>query len=85
VAAYEELRRQFLGPAAGLVRGLGLALLLERGMREWIEACADVVNTAAMPEPPPSRPALLSSTVRTDMVVLLAGMVLEVSGRAMGL
>jgi len=82
VAAYEQLRRPFLGPAAGPLRGLGLALLIERGLRAWMEACADVVRTAVRPEPQPSRPALLSSTVRTEMIMLLAGMVLEIHGRA---
>jgi len=33
VAAYEQLRRPFLGLAAVPARGLGLALLLERGLR----------------------------------------------------
>jgi len=85
VAAYEQLRRPFLGPAAGPARGLGLALLVERGLRAWMEACADVVHTAATPAPQPSQPALLSLSVRTEMVVLLAGMVLEANGRVIGL
>lgn len=85
VAAYEQLRGPFLGPAAGPARGLGLVLLLERGMRAWMEACADVVHTAVTPAAPPRQPALLSLSVRTEMVVLLAGMVLEANGRAVGL
>lgn len=86
LAAYEELRHQFLEPVAGSVPGLGLALLLERGMRAWMEACADVVPRAAAPEElRPCRQTLLSPSARTEMVVLLAGMALEVSGKVIGL
>src|SRR5580704_17811071 len=34
-AAYEELRREFLGSAHGPARGLGMALLLDGGMRAF--------------------------------------------------
>jgi len=50
-----------------------------------MEACADVVHTAATSAPQPSQSALLSLSVRTEMVVLLAGMVLEANGRAISL
>lgn len=85
VAAYEELRRQFLGSAVGPGRGVGLVLLLERGMPDWMEACARFVNTAVRTEPQPSQQPTLPASLRTAMVVLLAGMVLEVSGRATSL
>jgi hypothetical protein len=55
VAAYEELRREFLGSTHGPTRGLGLALLLDRGMPDWMEACARFVNTAVRTEPQPGR------------------------------
>lgn len=83
VAAYEELRREFLGSAHGPARGLGMALLLDRGMPDWMEACARFVNTAV--EPQPGRQPTLPASLRTEIVVLLAGMVLEVSGRATSL
>lgn len=85
VAAYEELRREFLGSAHGSVRGLGVALLLERGMPDWMEACARFANTTVRTEPQTGHPPTLPASVRTEIVVLLAGMVLEVSGRATSL
>jgi hypothetical protein len=85
VAAYEELRREFLGSAHGPARGLGVALLLDRGMPDWMEACARFVNTAVRTEPQSGRQPTLPASVRTEIVVLLAGMVLEVSGRATSL
>ncbi|HET8666399.1 MAG TPA: hypothetical protein VFM10_00365 [Terriglobales bacterium] len=85
VGAYEELRSQFLGSAAGEARGLGLALLLERGMPGWMEACARFVNTPVHTEPRPSQQPTFPASLRTEIVVLLAGIVLEVSGRATSL
>jgi hypothetical protein len=82
VAAYEGLRREFLGSTHGHARGLGAALLLERGMPDWMEACAPFVNTAVRTEPQPGRQPTLPASLRTEIVVLLAGMVLEVTGRA---
>jgi len=80
-----QLRREFLGSTHGPTRGLGLALLLDRGMPDWMEACARFVNTAVRTEPQPGRQPTLPASLRTEIVVLLAGMVLEVSGRATSL
>lgn len=72
VAAYEELRRQFLNGQ----RGPGLTLFIRRGMRELMNAC--------FAAPPPTAvlavadgDAVLSQGVRTEVVLILAGMLLH--------
>jgi hypothetical protein len=85
VAAYEELRREFLGSVHGHARGLGVVLLLERGMPDWMKACAPFVNAAVCTEPRLGQQPTLPASTRTEIVVLLAGMVLAVSGRTTSL
>jgi hypothetical protein len=74
VAAYEELRRQLLNGQ----RGPGLALFIRSGMRELMKSyslCAVPppiqVLTAANDE------AVLPQGVRTEVVLILAGMLLH--------
>jgi hypothetical protein len=74
VAAYEELRRQFLNGQ----RGPGLTLFIRRGMRELMNACSICAA------PPPTAvlavadgDAVLSQGVRTEVVLILAGMLLH--------
>jgi hypothetical protein len=50
-----------------------------------MEACARFVSTAVRTEPQPGWQPTLPASLRTEIVVLLAGMVLEVSGRAISL
>jgi hypothetical protein len=74
VAAYEDLRRRFLNQQ----QGPGLALFMRRGMREWIKACSLYVAS-----PPtsvlttPNDEAVLPHGVRTEVVLILAGMLLH--------
>lgn len=74
VAAYEELRRQFLNGQ----RGPGLTLFIRRGMRELMNVCSICVA------PPPTEvlavadgDAVLSQGVRTEVVLILAGMLMH--------
>ena len=74
VAAYEELRRQFLNGQ----RGLGLTLFIRRGMRELMNTCSICAA------PPPTEvlavadgDAVLSQGVRTEVVLILAGMLMH--------
>jgi len=67
IAGYEDLRRRVLGVADGGKPGPGLTLLLSRGMQEWMQAC-----TQFFQEP---------SDVRAEVVVVLAGMLLQRSKR----
>jgi len=74
VAAYEELRGQFLNGQ----RGPGLTLFIRRGMRE-------LMNTYSIcAAPPPTEvlaiadgDAVLSQGVRTEVVLILAGMLMH--------
>jgi len=74
IAAYEELRRQILNGQ----RGPGLALFMRRGMREWMNACSLCLA------PSPTREftaapdqAVLPQGARTEVVLILAGMLLH--------
>lgn len=82
LAAYEDLRRRVLGVSDGGKPGPGLTLLLSRGMQEWMQACTQFFQTApekrrdcTSPEEP------LPSDVRAEVVVVLAGMLLQRSRR----
>jgi hypothetical protein len=74
MAAYEELRRRFLSGQ----RGPGLALFMRRGMRE-------LMNTYSLCAVPPAvsavsavaNDAVLPQGLRTDVVLILAGMLLH--------
>jgi hypothetical protein len=73
IAAYEELRRQILNGQ----RGSGLALFMRRGMWEWMNACSLCLA------PSPSKEftvapdqAVLPQGARTEVVLILAGMLL---------
>jgi hypothetical protein len=69
IAGYEDLRRRVLGVADGGKPGPGLTLLLSRGMQEWMQACTQFFR-----EP-------LPSDVRAEVVVVLAGVLLQRSRR----
>lgn len=74
VAGYEELRDQVLSGQ----RGPGLALLMRRGIREWMTAYSlytapRSTNVSIQAE---DAPALLQD-FRTEVVLILAGMVLQ--------
>ncbi len=74
IAAYEELRRQILNGQ----RGPGLALLMRRGMREWMNAC----SLCLVPSPTKEFTAapdhaVLPQSARTEVVLILAGMLLH--------
>jgi len=74
IAAYEELRRQ-IGNGQ---RGPGLALFMRRGMREWMNACSLCLAPSSTKEfsSAPDE-AVLPQGARTDMVLILAGMLLN--------
>jgi len=81
---YEALRRDVLAVGSSFDQGLGLSLFLTRGMSAWVAAV-----TALMPRSP--RPAMifeprpvLAPSVRSDLTVMLAGMVLACSGEVAG-
>jgi hypothetical protein len=74
IAAYEELRRQILNGG----RGPGLALFMRRGMREWMNACSLCLAPSPTKEftAAPDQ-AVLPQGARTEVVLILAGMLLH--------
>jgi hypothetical protein len=86
IEEYEVLRREATASGPGIGRrGHGLALLLARGMRAWLDAL-----TALVPRPlfaerllEPSRRdrVALEPTLRADLTTMLAAMVLACTAR----
>jgi hypothetical protein len=86
IEQYEALRGDAIAARRGIGRrGHGLALLLARGMRAWLDAL-----TALVPRPPsgerllePSRRdrVALEPTLRADLTTMLAAMVLACTAR----
>ena len=76
VAAYEELRCQAL---QGWRRGPGLALMITRGFRCWMEACSHllVIECSSRPAPADQPQSPMSSGLRGELVILLASMLLQ--------
>jgi hypothetical protein len=73
VARYEELRARILG--GDVPGGLGLALLMRRGVAAWIEGWSTV---PALPRCPPAGAAVppLPGALLGEVVLVLAGMAL---------
>src|SRR5215471_14813985 len=81
IAAYEELRLQAV---QGLRRGPGLALMMARGVRCWMEACSQLFANEASFTPVPDRSApSVPSGLRGDLVMLLASMLLHRASKEM--
>lgn len=75
IAAYEELRSQ---AAQGWRQGPGLALMITRGFRCWMEACSQFLANEGSRSQAPEPPAIsLPSGVRGEFIILVAGMLLQ--------
>jgi len=75
-ARYEQLRREALQRVSGASSGIGLAVFLRQGLTAWMRACGSVLTPSVNPV---AQPALISSLpfdVRTQTVLILAGMLL---------
>ena len=76
VARYEELRQRAVARQTLAVR-LGLAVLLQQGLAAWVEQWSKM----PAPMPPPGagtvRPAPLRDDTSTEVINLLAAMVLS--------
>jgi hypothetical protein len=74
VKAYEELRQRFLSRQYGP----GLAILMRGGVREWMNTCSSYLDTPVTSVPvPPHDETILPQGVRAELVVILAGMLLQ--------
>ncbi len=79
VSAYEEIRSQAV---QGMRRGPGLALMMARGFRYWMEACSLLFANEGRCTQVPDRPApSMPSGLRGELVVLLASMLLRRASR----
>jgi hypothetical protein len=78
VAQYEELRRQVLDRSSGIYRGPGLALLIHRGMKAWMDV-SSICPAPASPTTlrPSNRGDGLASEQRSEIVMVLASMALH--------
>jgi hypothetical protein len=74
VAAYEELRCQAV---QGWRRGPGLALMITRGFRCWMEACSLLVIECSSRQAPDQAQSSMPSGLRGELVILLASMLLQ--------
>ena len=86
IEQYEVLRREATASGRGIARrGHGLALLLARGMRAWLDALTALVPrplSGARPLEPSRRDRVaLEPTLRADLTTVLAAMVLACTAR----
>jgi hypothetical protein len=79
-SAYEDLRTQVF--AGG--RGPGLVLFIRHGMREWLEVCgsATVVTVTIEPAERARNPQVVPPEMRSEIVLILAGLFLRKRGEA---
>jgi hypothetical protein len=78
LGGYERLRRSALGQSTDALGEPGLALLMRRGLRAWIEARGDDVTTNPT-APAPSTNCTLAADVRSELTHLVATMALGVA------
>lgn len=80
---YEALRRDVLAVGSSFDRGPGLSLFLTRGMSAWLTAVTALMPRSPRPamisESPLERLPVLALSVRSDLTVMLADMVLACS------
>lgn len=76
VRRYEELRRQVLDESAGIYRGPGLALLIHRGMRAWMDVSSSAIPCSTS-RPVSNREGVLISDQHSEIVTVLATMALH--------
>ena len=76
VSRYEQLRSDALSHCHGMSGGFGLAVLLREGITAWMRACSRAVTppTPVLAQPNPTDP--LPWNMRTEAVLILAGMLL---------
>ncbi len=71
-ADYEQLRRYALGEPGGVPRGL--ALLVRRGLKAWMEACTLAVRPTTKPSIIAGAELRVPAGLVNEVVCILAGM-----------
>lgn len=78
ISRYEELRRHAVGEQVDSVRGVGMAVLIRRGMAAWLDACSRCSPRVDLQA---AEPGAGSSTVpqelRNEITEVLTSMVLS--------
>ena len=73
---YEQLRSDALNRGSSVSSGIGLAVFLHQGLTAWMRACGSV-HTPSVTQVVQSAPvSSLPFDVRTQTVLILAGMLL---------
>ena len=75
-ARYEQLRSAALHRGSGVSSGIGLVVFLRQGLAAWMHACSSVLTPSVNQVTPPSPISSLPFAVRTQTVLILAGMLL---------
>jgi hypothetical protein len=73
---YEQLRSDALNRCSGVSSGIGLAVFLRQGLTAWMRACGSVHRPSVTQVAHPAPVGLLPFDVRTQTVLILAGMLL---------
>jgi hypothetical protein len=80
VAAYEELRSQAV---ERFQQGPGMAILMTRGFRCWMEACGQLLGSPSVSGPQKCLEACSPVGLRGEVVVLLASILLHRASKGM--
>jgi hypothetical protein len=75
-ARYEQLRGDALNRGSDVSSGIGLAVFLRQGLTAWMRACGSVLTPSVNPVAQPAPVSSLPCDVRTETVLILAGMLL---------
>ena len=75
-ARYEQLRSDALNRGSGVSSGTGLAVFLHHGLTAWMRACGSVHTPSVTQVVQPAPVSSLPFDVRTQTVLILAGMLL---------
>src|SRR5208282_4828477 len=75
-ARYEQLRSDALNRGPGMSSGLGLAVFLRHGLTSWMRACCRVVTPSTSEFAQTAPASSLPCDVRTQAVLILAGILL---------
>jgi hypothetical protein len=73
-ARYEQMRSDALNRCSGVSSGIGLAVFLRQGLTAWMRACGRVRTPSVTQVAQPAPVSLLPCDVRTQTVLILAGM-----------
>ncbi len=76
VTRYEQLRSDALSRGHGVASGIGLTVFLRQGLTAWMRACCSVVAPPIREFLQPGPVSSLSCDVRTQAVLILAGILL---------